>query len=155
MCEYYKSVYGKAITTNNLKQTYLNELINNGYIDEENSELDKRGKIYFPIVDISNEERIANYNNQQGMDNFLQYNRIVLPKNCTDIPDNWLKFAILELLKYPIQLEKFQLLDKNGNETCMCQFVKEYEKNLKLNGFFANVEKNDFCKQIFGNLRLI
>jgi hypothetical protein len=155
LCKYYKSIHGKTITSNNLKQTFLNELINNGYIDEEDSELDRRQKIYFPLVDISSEQTISNYVNPNGMDNFLQYKKIILPKNCKENPDNWLKFEILELLKHPIQLEKFQLLDLNGNETCICQFIKDYEKNLKLNGFFVNTENNDSYGQIFGKLRLI
>ncbi len=37
LCEYYKERAGKTITSNNLKQNYLNEFINNGLIDEEDS----------------------------------------------------------------------------------------------------------------------
>ena len=155
LCEQHKSTYGKAITSNNMKETYLNELINNGYIDEENSDLDHRSKIYFPLVDVSSEQKISNYNNQDGMDNFLQYSKIILPKDCKNIPDNWLKLEILNLWKYPIPLDKFQLLDKIGKETCICQFTKEYEKKLKLSGYFMNVENKNSHKEIFGNLRLI
>ena len=157
LCEHYKSITGKAITSNNMKQTYLNELINNGYIDEEDSELDKRGKIYFPLVDIPNEEKISNYNNPEGMDNFLQFSKIIPPKNCKEIPDNWLKLEILNLWKYPIPLAKFQLLDNNEKEVCICQFIKEYEKEKKpkLNGYFVNLENYNSHKEIFGNLRLI
>ena len=45
LCEYYKEKTGKTITTNNLKQNYLNEYVNNAFIDEEDSVLDKRQKI--------------------------------------------------------------------------------------------------------------
>ncbi|MGC2685944.1 MAG: hypothetical protein WA323_29175, partial [Candidatus Nitrosopolaris sp.] len=42
LCEDYKEKTSKTITTNNLKQNYLNEFISNGLIDEEESILDKR-----------------------------------------------------------------------------------------------------------------
>ncbi|MGB6531125.1 MAG: hypothetical protein WBF33_23705 [Candidatus Nitrosopolaris sp.] len=44
LCEDYKEKTGKTITTNNLKQNYLNEFIHNGLIDEEESALDRRQK---------------------------------------------------------------------------------------------------------------
>jgi hypothetical protein len=45
-----------------MKKTYLNELLNNGYIDEEDSIIDKRQKIYRHIVDIpaSDPENMSN-----------------------------------------------------------------------------------------------
>jgi hypothetical protein len=53
LCEYYRVQTGKSITTDAMKKTYLNELLNNGYIDEEDSLIDKRQKIYRHIVDIT------------------------------------------------------------------------------------------------------
>jgi hypothetical protein len=50
LCEYYKQETGKSITTDAMKKIYLNELLNNGYIDEEDSLIDKRQKIYHHIV---------------------------------------------------------------------------------------------------------
>jgi hypothetical protein len=154
LCEYYQSTYGRPISVNNMKQTYLNELINNGYIDEDDSDLDKRAKIYFPLIELE-EEKLSNYNNQEGMYNFLLYSNIIPPKNFNKIPDNWLKLEILGLWKYPLNISNFQLLDKNGNQTCICQFTKEYEKRIRLNGFFVENENNDSSKEIFGNLQLI
>lgn len=52
LCELYKEETGKTITTNNLKQNYLNEFVNNGLIDEEDSVLDRRQKIYYPLIDL-------------------------------------------------------------------------------------------------------
>lgn len=153
--EYYKMKTGRTITSNNMKQTYLNELVNQGLVDEEDSELDKRGKIYFPLIEISKEQKISNYNDSESLDNFLQSSKIIPYRNYNIIPDNWLKLEILNLLKYPIKLDIFHLLDKNGNETCICQFIEEYEKSLKLNGYFANAIKNNSTTKIFGNMELI
>ncbi len=162
LCEKFRQIYGKAITTNNLKKTYLNELLNNGYIDEEDSVLDKRQKIYYPLVELPdkiNEEReeqqekIRNCLTLDGVDNFMQYSKLILPKNCTNIYENWLKFEILGLLKYPLQVEKFSLLDKHDNELCICRFEKEYEKTMKLSGYFSNPQNDNNLQKIFGDIK--
>ena len=46
LCNYFVDETGKTITTDNLKKTYLVELLNSGYIDEEDPFIDKRQKIY-------------------------------------------------------------------------------------------------------------
>jgi hypothetical protein len=46
------------------------------------------------------------------VDNFIQYSKLILPKNYTNIPENWLKCEILDLLKYPLKIGKFALLVK-------------------------------------------
>ena len=51
LADYYKQETGKVLTTDAVRKIYLEELENNGYIDKEDSELDKRLKIYWPIVD--------------------------------------------------------------------------------------------------------
>ena len=51
LADYYKQETGKVLTTDAVRKNYLEELENNGYIDKEDSELDKRLKIYWPIVD--------------------------------------------------------------------------------------------------------
>ena len=51
LADYYKQETGKVLTTDAIRKIYLEELENNGYIDKEDSELDKRLKIYWPIVD--------------------------------------------------------------------------------------------------------
>ena len=54
LCNYFAEQTGKTITTDNLKKTYLIELLNNGYIDEEDSCIDKRQKIYYPLIELPN-----------------------------------------------------------------------------------------------------
>jgi hypothetical protein len=41
---------GKKISTKYVRQTYLDQLINQGYVDSVSSQLDKRAEIYFPVV---------------------------------------------------------------------------------------------------------
>ena len=89
LCEYYKGQTGKSITVDAMKKTYLNELLNNGYIDEEDSIIDKRQKIYRHIVDIpaSDPEKISNYTNSDHFDNFMEHSKLMLPKTFINIPE--------------------------------------------------------------------
>lgn len=99
LCDYYKEKTGKPITTNNLKQNYLNEFANNGLIDEQDSILDKRQKIYFPVIDVptaddhksESGEKIKKSPISDRMDNILQHPKLLLPKNCrnTILPMNF------------------------------------------------------------------
>ncbi len=149
VCDYYKEKTGKTMTTNNMKQNFLNEFINNGLVDEEDSIIDKRQKIYYPIVDISDTEKFDTPYSKEStekinklsisdqMDNILQHPKLLLPKDCRNIPDNWLELEIIDLLKYPLKLEKFELYDEQRERICICKFIKHYEKEFRLNGYFS------------------
>ncbi len=127
LAQYYQKTKGKATTTDNIKKTYLDGLKNNGLIDDVESKIDKRRKIYFPIVDISHLQKNSNYTNLEENDNNLQFFRLKLSNNYKKIDDNWLKIEILGLLNYGIgKTNIFKLLDQQNNELCICQFVQKY-----------------------------
>jgi hypothetical protein len=182
LCDYFKEQEGKIVTTNNLKKTYLDELLNNGYIDEEDSVIDKRQKIYYPLIEFpierqeegeKEESKIKNCLTLGRVDNFFQYSRITMPKNCRDIPEDWLRIEILGLIKYPLKLDKFTLLDKgndndgeqqddegnnnvnHGQPLCICRFVNEYEKNSKLNGYFSRHRIASEFHKIFPEIKYL
>ena len=71
------------------------------------------------------------------MDDILQHPQLLIPKNCTNIPDNWLKLEIFVLIKYPLNSDKFELYNEQNERICICKFVKDYEKNYRLNGYFS------------------
>jgi hypothetical protein len=145
LCEFYKSETGKSISTKNLHNQFINELLNNGFIDERDSLTDKRQKIYFPIMEMpikdeSDNKKIRNYGNMDSLSNFLQHNKIKVSEICKKIHLNWLKLEILRLQKYVISQQHrgtFQLIDKNDDETCVCQFIKNYELSSKLINYFS------------------
>jgi hypothetical protein len=160
LCDHYKQENGKVITTNNLKKTYLNELLNNGYIDEEDSTLDKRQKIYYPLIEFPSEnneveEKIRNCLTLGGVDNFIQHPKLILPKNWANISENWLKFEILDVMKYPLKTGKFALLDNHNNELCICRFEKEYEKTMRLSGYFSNPQNDNNLQKVFGDIKYL
>ena len=107
------------------------------------SEIYKGRKIFFPIVDISTIEgeepcdKIKNSSIPDRVDNILQHRKLMMPKNCNNIPYNWLELEILDLIKHPLKLGKFELYDENSKQICICRFVKAYEKEHRLNGYFS------------------
>jgi hypothetical protein len=155
LCEYYRVQTGKSITTDAMKKTYLNELLNNGYIDEEDSLIDKRQKIYRHIVDIpaSDHEKISNYRNSDQFDNFMQHSKLILPKNFINVPENWLKLVILDLIKYRIEPPRFLILDENNNELCLCRFIEEYEKHTSLIRYFSKPKFKEYHSKLFGTMK--
>jgi hypothetical protein len=156
LCEFYKEKAGKTITTNNLKETYLKEFLYNGLIEEEDSVLDGRQKIYYPLIDfpiIGNYEsyrKIKKLSNSDRMDNILQHSRLLMPKNCINVPANWLELEIFDLIKYPFEIDKFEIYDEENERICICKFLKDYEKKYSLNGYFSRPNFYNYHSKIFG-----
>lgn len=154
LCEYYKQQTNKSITTNNMKTTYLNELQNAGYIDCELSKIDNRQYIFWQVIEPPYDEGVGGMTNpvdSDAMDNNLRYARINLPRNCRNIPENWLLSAILELREYPVRANKFVLLGKDETPVTITEFIKEYENSGKFTHYF--VKRN--YPTIFGELKPI
>jgi hypothetical protein len=120
----------------------------------------KRQKIYYPLVDFPGEdneieEKIRNCSTSSEVDNFIHHSKLILPKNCTYADKNWLKFEILDIIKYPLQVKKFALLDKHDNELCICRFEKEYEKTMRLSGYFSNLQNDNSLQKVFGDIKYL
>jgi hypothetical protein len=45
-----KEVYNRTYTTKQILDTYVSPLVNQGYIDKTDSDLDKRSNIYYPVI---------------------------------------------------------------------------------------------------------
>lgn len=84
---YYKKETGKSITAANIKNQFLNELLNNGFIDEQVSAIDKRYHIYFPIIEIPQEQKIKKLFNEKPLNNFLDHNKIIPSKYYKKVPE--------------------------------------------------------------------
>jgi hypothetical protein len=169
ICDYYNSTKDvKPLTVDNLKKTFLDELLNHGYIEQETSAINAKQNIYYPLIDIQDEQSslysqksdsqqqqlngkgenaTSNSSNDGAFDKDLQFSRLILPANCKRIPDNWLNLEILELMTYRAD-PKFRLVDKNGNQLCICSFVKQYENSLRLSRFIK-IPQNVISSRIF------
>ena len=183
LADYYKEKTGKAISTDNLRKTFLVELLNNDYIGELKSELDSRQFIYYPLmefedseimhINLTKEEKddrdISKMSNSYQFDNYLHISPIKIPKYCKRIPKDWLIYELLSFARYRIEIdnfvgpladylnnhEKFQLLDYKGNKLKINDFVKEYEKNLQLIRYFFKPEISNYHNNIFGDIKLL
>jgi hypothetical protein len=158
LCEYFKHIEGKSISTDNMKKTYLNELINNGLIDYESSKIDSRQYIYYPLgeplynttsVTYNNHiENISSVPNLNRFDNFSQLHCVIYEKIMKNLNETWLFSEIIMLLGYRIDFakvrepiadylnnhEKFQILNTNSFSPTV------YEE--KVNGCCNNVNDN-------------
>jgi integrase len=145
----------KSITTANIQNTYLIELENNGFIDKQDSAIDKRQKIYFPIMDISKDEKIEKLFNEDSVNNFLQPNKITPSKYFKKIPENWLELEISDLKNYLVENDKFQVIDENDDEISIPEFVKNYSKELNLTKFFVDPEFSNNYSEIMEVMKLL
>lgn len=68
LCDYLKDKVGRTIGTDNLKKTFLNELLNNGVIEQYDNEdpatgNSRRDKLYGPLIVNVNVNNISNWSN--------------------------------------------------------------------------------------------
>jgi hypothetical protein len=140
MREFYKSKTGKSTTTQNITNSYLNELENNGFVDKQDSQIDQRQKIYFPIVEIPKEQKIKKLVSDGPLTNFLQHSKIIPSKYFKKIPKDWLEVAISTLKNSLVGKDNndtFQLIDEHDEETSIPEFVKNYSKGVNLSNYFV------------------
>jgi hypothetical protein len=151
LCDFYKKQKGRGITTDNLKKQYLNELLVNDVIGEAKSEIDGRQHIYYPLVDLRDEDeglsaKITKLSNESVFDNLLYVPRIKLSKNYKEIPVDWLIIHILGLANYRIGLSKIEgcLADflNTSDELRLLEFKRSDESRLTVREFISKYESN-------------
>jgi hypothetical protein len=86
----------KKLSTRYVREIYLEQLINQGYIDSVSSELDKRTEIYFPVIEPK--ETISTLVNSIQIEQYTEYT-FFCPISYFPTP-NYLKSKILALLEY-------------------------------------------------------
>ena len=155
LADYYKEKKRKSLTNDNIKKTYLTELENNGLIDEFDSQIDKRKKGYYPIVDVNQFHQKNKYcTNLEQNNNNLQFFKLKLSNNYNKIDKDWVKFEILDILKYGIgEIKEFKLLDDNNQQICICQFIEKYNFSGNLIRYFEYDKNCIYSSKIFGNIK--
>jgi len=140
LSECHKLKTGKSITTQNIINTYLNELENNSFVDNQESQIDRRQKIYFPLMEMPKEQKIKKLVSEGPLTNFLQHSKIIPSKYFKKIPEDWLEVEISTLKNMLVRNDSnstFQLIDENDDEITISEFVKNYSKHLNLTNYFA------------------
>ena len=147
LCEEFKRVKDKSITTDNLKKTYLDELMSNGLIDYDKSNIDAKQYIYYPIVDpllsaivVKEESSLSLLSKSDPFDKVSSYSSTTYEKIIKNVNETWLFSELMGLLRYRIDVdnikgpladylnnhEEFQLLDNNNH--CSNSVGKEEEE---------------------------
>ena len=153
LSKYYKSKFGRELSSDNIRKTYLNELHNNGLIEEEESKIDKRFKIYHPLT--NDEQIIQNYTNLPKFCNFLPHAPLLLPKNCREVEEKWLIMEILTFLNYRIQLGNIGFESKDGVKQSIKEFISEYEEKVRLILYFKKGYFRNYSSKLFGEMKYL
>lgn len=114
LCDYLKDKVGRTIGTDNLKKTFLNELLNNGVIEQYDNEdpatgKSRRDKLYGPLIVNVNVNDISNWSNLDQFDNNLHEYALTVSRKYIEIPERWLEFEIMALSNHRIQNDKIRL----------------------------------------------
>jgi hypothetical protein len=51
-----------------------------------------------------------------------------------------------------LTLDRFELYDEKNERLCICRFVKNYEKNAKLDGYFSEPVSSNTHKKVFSGI---
>jgi hypothetical protein len=89
------------------------------------------------------------------MDNISQHPKLILPKNCREVPYSWLKMEIFDLIGCPVKLDRFELYDDDNDPLCICQFIQNYEKDGNLNGYFSKPKSYIYSIKHFGSIKYL
>jgi hypothetical protein len=133
----HEQVHNETLTGKKVLQNYLNPLINQGYIDNTDSVLDKRANIYYPIIE-TKEYKILFLN--ENRNNFSQeIDKIVV--NSTKYPDHLYMHSVLEpILKYSSEVGGIITIKNHEN--------KQIRLKELINQYFGNPEDYFELKKI-------
>jgi hypothetical protein len=118
-----REITGRVYSSKQLLETYVYSLLNQGYIDRINSELDHRAFIYYPVIT----SKYINLFDNRETNSLSQICRINVG-NIASYPDKtYLISRIEEILKYYSE-EKIRtsLWDNNGKEISAEELVVRY-----------------------------
>ncbi|MGD1836988.1 MAG: hypothetical protein ACPKPY_02885 [Nitrososphaeraceae archaeon] len=107
IAEFYKEKKGKPITTDNLKHTYLNPLINEGLMDYITSKIDTRQNIYYPLLT----EEMSITSIQEQIDNYSQQRSTLYEQITQNTSKEWIFYEIMRLLRYRLDLSNYRLYE--------------------------------------------
>ena len=94
-------------TTDNLKHTYLNQLINEGIIDYTESKINTKQYIYYPLVT----ESLSIESIMSPIDKYSQQSSTIYEKITKNIAETWIFYEIIRLIRYRLELGNIALID--------------------------------------------
>ena len=124
----HKSIRNEMLSTKQLNEKYLQPLFNNGLIEEDESKLDKRKKIYYPISSmVGTDEDLSKLIPQGVFSNFLEGNKLRL-RDITAFPsEESIKSRIQSLaVQYGIGGSETALFDGRTNKAELDDIIQVY-----------------------------
>lgn len=117
-------VYSKTYTKKQILESYINPLINQGYIDKVESELDHRACIFYPLINTIKNKKLFD----SGQANNISQESKVVVKDTTIYPDNkYVTSKIRAVLGYSAkQGYCTKILDRENNEITIEQLIEMY-----------------------------
>jgi hypothetical protein len=114
-----KEVYNRVYTKHQIRDNYIYPLINHGYIDETDSELDKRARILYPLIVLDKYSKNERLHDKNKSLNLFQGTKISVENYDLYPSKQYIKSEIESLLKYVIQTpfcKEIKILDHEGQE---------------------------------------
>jgi hypothetical protein len=135
-----KNVYKQSYTTKKILETYINPLINQGYIDKTNSELDKRANIYYPIIITAKNRKL--FETDQS-NNFSEQNRIIITNPIFYPSKQYIISKIEAILRYSADKDfpVIKIKSHEGNEITLNELVERYYDDADKYFEFSNNSK--------------
>jgi len=108
-------------------ETYLEPLINQNYINKEDSELDKRKNIYYPVITTKVENKNKNLFDMPQSNNLLQNSKVHVIDPTIFPSKEYLKCEIETILNYSIQKRFFtKIVNHEKKEISIEELVDQY-----------------------------
>ncbi|MGD1838333.1 MAG: hypothetical protein ACPKPY_09805 [Nitrososphaeraceae archaeon] len=129
LCEFFKEKKGKPISTDNLKHTYLNQLINEGVIDYTESKVRSRQYIYYPLVI----ESLSISSIMSLIDKSSQQNLTIYEKIIQNTSREWIFYEIMWLVRRRLNHTNYPFFE----------YIEDNEKFWICNNNQVSEERND------------
>ena len=121
-------VNNRHYTTKQILDTYIYPLINQGYIDKTESELDKRSNIYYPVI-VTKSKNIKLFENEYS-NNLSQQTKLIVENAAIYPSKEYLISKIQEVLRYSENNDLIiKIKDHEGNEISVEELVERYYKD--------------------------
>jgi hypothetical protein len=123
----HKEKHNETLTSHKLLQSYIYPLMNHGYIDSIDSVIDKRAKIYYPLIETK--KYINLFYSQEKNNSSQEITKIVV--NSSIFPDQIYILSVLEpkLNYYSTKGYIIKIKNSKGEEITLEDLVDQYFSN--------------------------
>lgn len=112
----------KKLSTKQIQENFINPLVNQGYIEKADSEIDKRSNIYYPVINVKQKKL---FDSDQS-NNYLETPKIPI-RDIADFPTQlYITSKIEALSKYSTENRVYRLQSGSGEEKTPSDIASAY-----------------------------